>query len=422
MSSVTQTDQPENVLVESGQQQSLQDYVRNYFRRIVAGDFGILPIVFGLIVIAAIFQSLNSNYLTPRNFVNLILQMAGIATIGYGIVFVLLLGQIDLSVSYVSAVGGVSLVVMMSQGIPLPGLEEPWLAPWWFAIPAALLVTTVIGFFQGFLITLLDVPALIVTLAGFLAWNGVVLLILGEGGMIFVSDPVVTGIANSYLPAWASWGVLMGGVIAFAALEWTTARRRNHRGLVSKPNAIIAFQTIGLGILGAMVVYVCNLDRGFPTVGVLLLLMLFVLTFIAKKTPFGRYVYAVGDNRESARRAGINVNRVRQLVFTLAGLMSGMGGIILVSRLRSVSTGAGGGDLLLEAIAAAVIGGTSLFGGRGFVGSALLGAIVIASVNNGMGLLNYSSGVKFVVTGVVLLLAVTVDALSRRRQREAGIV
>jgi D-xylose transport system permease protein len=310
---------------------------------------------------------------------------------------------------------------MMSNGIPLPWLEDPWLAPWWFAIPAALIATTLIGFLQGTIITQLNVPAFVVTLAGFLAWNGVVLIILGTGGMIFVSDPVVTGIANSYLPPVGGWIFAAAAVGLYAALELWTYRYRRRQNLTAKPLSVIAFQVAGLAAISAVVVYVCNLDRGVPGVGIILLVLLVALTFVANRTPYGRYVYAVGGNPEAARRAGVNVKLIRTMVFTIAGLMAGMGGIILVSRLRSVSTNAGGGDLLLNSIAAAVIGGTSLFGGRGFVGSAVLGALVIASVENGMGLQGYSSGNKFVVTGVVLLIAVVVDSLSRRRQERSGV-
>jgi D-xylose transport system permease protein len=199
------------------------------------------------------------------------------------------------------------------------------------------------------------------------------------------------------------------------------AVNRRRQGLSSRPALLIVLQIVLLVAAGAVVVYVANQDRGVPIVGIILMLMLAALTFLANNTQFGRFVYAVGGNPEAARRAGINVNRIRITVFIMSSTLAGFGGIILASRLRSVDTGAGGGNLLLNAIAAAVIGGTSLFGGRGHVASAVLGAIIIQSVENGMGLLNLSSGDKFVITGIVLLVAVIVDSLSRRRQQQAGI-
>lgn len=404
------------------EQMTVQSWIGENVRRIRAGDLGSLPIVIGLIIIAVMFQSLNSNYLTARNFVNLIVQMAGITTIAYGIVFVLLLGEIDLSVSYVSAIAGVTVVVLMTQGLQLPFIEEPIVFTWYTAIPFALFIASIIGFVQGVIITTLDLPALIVTLSGFLVWNGVMLLILGDGGTLRVADPVITGIANSFLAPWQGWAVAILGVGAYAASEWWTARYRSSQGLSTKPFGVIAIQVGALALFAGIVVFIANQDRGLPSIGITLLVMMAILTFIAKRTPFGRYVYAVGGNPESVRRAGVSVSRIRVAVFTLAAFMAGLGGIVLVSRLRSVSASAGGGDLLLNSIAAAVIGGTSLFGGRGFVGSAFLGALVIASVDSGMGLLGYSSGNRFVVTGVVLLIAVVVDALSRRRQKQAGIV
>lgn len=401
---------------------TVQDYFSDYVRRIRAGDIGSLPIIIGLVIIAILFQSLNSNYLTPRNFVNLIVQMAGITTIAYGIVFVLLLGEIDLSVSYVSAIAGVTMVVLMTNGLQLPGVAEPIVFAWYTAIPFCLAIAALIGLVQGIIITTLDLPALIVTLAGFLVWNGVMLLILGDGGTLRIADPVITGIANSFLTDWQGWLFGIVGVGAYAGIELWTIRYRTNQGLSTKPYGIVALQVGALAIFAGVVVFIANQDRGVPSIGITLLVMMVVLTFLAKRTPFGRYVYAVGGNPESVRRAGISVSRIRTLVFTLAAFMAGIGGIVLVSRLRSVSANAGGGDLLLNSIAAAVIGGTSLFGGRGFVGSAFLGALVIASVDSGMGLLGYSSGNRFVVTGVVLLIAVVVDALSRRRQKQAGIV
>jgi D-xylose transport system permease protein len=408
-------EEPGNVLLAGQQPLSVREYLRSYLRRLSSGDLGSLPIVVGIVVIALIFQSQNQNFLTPRNFVNLILQLAGTAMIAYGVVFVLLLGEIDLSIGYVSAVAGVTVAMALRDP------EAGW--QWYTAIPVALLATAGVGLLQGFIITFFRVPSFIVTLAGLLAWNGVVLRLIGSGGTVIIQNDTVVGIANSYLPPDTAWGWIVIGlfIAGYAGVQMLQAVNRRRQGLSSRPALLIVLQIVLLVAAGAVVVYVANQDRGVPIVGIILMLMLAALTFLANNTQFGRFVYAVGGNPEAARRAGINVNRIRITVFIMSSTLAGFGGIILASRLRSVDTGAGGGNLLLNAIAAAVIGGTSLFGGRGHVASAVLGAIIIQSVENGMGLLNLSSGDKFVITGIVLLVAVIVDSLSRRRQQQAGI-
>ncbi len=394
---------------------SLNEYLRGYLRRITSGDIGSLPIIIGLIVIAIIFQSQNSNFLTPRNFVNLILQMAGITMMAYGVVFVLLLGEIDLSIGYVSAICGVTVAMLLRD--PAAG----W--TWYTAIPVGLLATAGIGLLQGWIITTFSVPSFIVTLAGLLAWNGVVLRLVGNGGTVIIQDATIVGIANSYIPPdtlW-SWIVVAAFIIGYGFVQFAQYRNRRSQGLSVRPVGFILIELAVLTIVSAVVVAVANQSRGVPVVGIILLIGLMILTFVAQSTKFGRYVYAVGGSQEAARRAGINVKRIRIYVFIISSTLAGLGGIILASRLRSVDTGAGGGNLLLNAIAAAVIGGTSLFGGRGRVASAVLGALVIASVENGMSLLNLASGDKFVITGIVLLVAVIVDSLSRRRQQQSGI-
>jgi D-xylose transport system permease protein len=397
------------------QNPSLGGYMRGYLRRLASGDLGSLPIIIGMIIIAIIFQNANQNFLTPRNFVNLILQMAGVTMIAYGVVFVLLLGEIDLSIGYVSAVCGVTVAMLLRD--PTAGWQ------WYTAIPLALLVVAGIGLLQGLIITLFHVPSFIVTLAGLLAWNGVVLRLIGAGGTVIIQDKFVVGIANSYIPPDGVWGWVIMAVliVGYTALQFRQYFNRRRQGLSTRPIVFTIFAVFILTVLSILVVLVSNQDRGLPVIGILLLVTLMILTFVAKSTQFGRYVYAVGGSEEAARRAGINVTRIRVTVFMLSSVMAGLGGIILASRLRSVDTGAGGGNLLLNAIAAAVIGGTSLFGGRGFVASAVLGALIISSVDNGMGLLNLASGDKFVITGIVLLVAVIVDSLSRRRQQQAGI-
>jgi len=406
------TPEPQNVLLEGTATISPGAYVKNYLRRMRSGDMGSLPIILGLIVIAIIFQSQNEHFLTPRNFVNLIVQMAGITTIAIGLVFVLLLGEIDLSVGYVSAVAAVFLAMRMR---PPAG----W--PWYAGIIGALLFAAAIGIVQGLFITKARLPSFIVTLAGLLVWNGVVLLLIGTGGTVIIQDQVVIDIANYFLPPLWGWIVGVVAVIFFAVGKLQRWKKRQHRSVSSEPIAIVILQIALVALVMAAVVYVANQDRGVPFVGVLLLIFLVAFTFLADRTRFGRYVYANGGNAESARRAGIPVDRIKTLVFMISSLMAGMGGIVLASRLRSVDTAAGGGNLLLMAIAAPVIGGTSLFGGYGRVMSALLGALVIASIENGIGLLGLSAGAKFIITGLVLLAAVLVDAITRPRREQSGL-
>jgi D-xylose transport system permease protein len=413
--STVDTPDSHNVLLDDDQDNSLATLIRDYLRRLASGDIGSLPIIVGMIIISVIFQSANPHFLEPHNFVNLITQLAGTAMIAYGVVFVLLLGEIDLSVGYVSAVCGVAVAILLRD--PAAGWK------WYTAIPVALLVVAGIGLLQGMIITFFNVPSFIVTLAGLLAWNGVVLHEIGQGGTVIIQDVTVTGIANSFIPAEGllSWIIVIGGILAYTAQIIRRNNSRRQKGLKPRPTLSIVFELVILTVLAVIFVVVCNQDRGVPVVSIILLIALLGLTYLARNTPFGRYVYAVGGSAEAARRAGISVTRIRIIVFIMSSTLAGMGGIILASRLRSVDTNAGGGNLLLDAIAAAVIGGTSLFGGRGFVGSALLGALVIASVDNGLGLLNLAAGDKFIITGIVLLIAVIVDALSRRRQQQSGI-
>ncbi|MEM8859985.1 MAG: ABC transporter permease, partial [Chloroflexota bacterium] len=264
----------------------------------------------------------------------------------------------------------------------------------------------------------------VVTLAGLLAWSGVVLILTtqySQAGTIVIQDPVVKGVANAFLPAAWGWVVYAVVVIGFAGTEFYQRATKARQNLAVKPLGISLFQIIGLAVVAGAAVWYANTDRGVPVSIMIALAFLFFWLFIANRTRFGRYVYAVGGNPEAARRAGINVNFIRISCFMISSFMASIGGIILASRLGSVSTNTGGGNLLLNAIAAAVVGGTSLFGGTGRVTSALLGALVIASVENGMGLMGWNSGVKFVVNGLVLLAAVLVDAYSRRSRASSGI-
>lgn len=400
-----------NQPIPSSQSLSTIDYVRNYLLKIRSGDISSLPIILGLIVIAIIFQSQNQNFLTARNFVNLIVQMAGYTVIAIGVVYVLLIGEIDLSIGYVSAVSAVFMTLR---------LQEPGGWPWYAAVAVALILSASIGVMHGYIITSFQVPSFIVSLAALLAWNGAVLILIGAAGTVIIQDTVIISIANYFLKPMWGWLAAIIATFTFALYQLQHWMARRSQGITEEPVLIVILRILAMSAISGGVVIISNQDRGVPFVGVLLLILLAGFTFLATKTKFGRYVYAVGGNKEAARRAGINVERVLVLVFMISSLMAGAGGIVLASRLRSVDTAAGGGNLLLNSIAAAVIGGTSLFGGSGKVSSALLGALVIASVENGMGLLGLSAGVKFVITGMVLLLAVLVDAVSRRNRIQSG--
>jgi D-xylose transport system permease protein len=398
---------------------AVREYVRGYLGRLRSGELGTLPIVLGLVVISVVFQNLNQNFLTAQNLANLLVQGSGVAVIAMGIVFVLILGEIDLSVGYVSGVGAAILALTVSS-------QNPW--PWELSVAAAVAACALIGFLQGTIVALMRIPSFVVTLAGLLGWNGVVLLLVADRGTIPIDNPVIVGVANSLLTPDQGWLVLVVGVALYVAFLLGTYIVRRRRNLTVDPLPLLVFRAAAVAALGTVVVYVCNQNRGrlvpiqgVPVITVLIIVMLVVLTIVAGRTKFGRHVYAVGGNAEAARRAGINVAGVRIAVFTLCSVMAALGGIVLASRLRSVDTGVGGGNILLYSIASAVIGGTSLFGGRGKVVHALLGATVIQAIDNGMGLLSLSAGAKFAVTGLVLFLAAAVDALSRRGRTAAGI-
>jgi D-xylose transport system permease protein len=392
--------------------QSAGDYMRAYFQRVRAGDLGSLPIIVGLVLITAIFTYLNPVFLSPRNFVGLILQMTALTVIAIGIVFVLLLGEIDLSVSYVS---GVAAIIMARLAVQAG-------QPFWASIGAALVTGMVIGLIQGSIITRLRVPSFIVTLAGNLIWAGAVLILLQGLGTLRISDGAVIALANSFIPPAIAYALAALFVLGYAGVLVAQRQARVAADLPAVPFTILGLRIAMLAVLVFGAIFYANQDRGVPYAGLIMVVLLVVFTFVANRTGFGRHVYAVGGNAEAARRAGIPVQRIRVAVFMIASSLAALGGVIQASRLRSVDQSVGGGDLLLNSIAAAVIGGTSLFGGRGKVISALLGALVISAVANGMALLNLSAGVRFVVTGLVLLAAVLVDSLSARSRAGSGVV
>ena len=390
----------------------IAEAARDWWTDVRSGQLGSLPIIIGLIVIAIVFQTQNDRFLTSGNFVNLIVQSAAYTTIAMGVVVVLRLGEIDLSVGCVSAVAGViATVLLIPDGSQI---STP------IAVALALGSGIAIGTLHGLIITKIGIPSFVVTLAGLIAWNGVVLLLIGSRGTVILQDSFMIGLANDFLPEATSWILWLVAVLIFAGIELNEVRVRRRAGLEHNPIILIGLRIGFLALVLGVVVWVANEDRGIPYVFLLVGFFLLFWGFVLTRTKFGRYVYAVGGNAEAARRAGINVDRIKIMVFAICSFMAAVGGLVLASRLRSVDTGAGGGEVLLYSIAAAVIGGTSLFGGIGHIKSALLGALVIASIDNGLGLLGLGSGEKFVITGAVLLLAVTVDSLSRKRQTQTG--
>ncbi|MCU1466721.1 MAG: xylose transport system permease protein XylH [Actinomycetia bacterium] len=392
--------------------QTLREYVHVVYVRIRSGDSGVLPVVGGLLLISILFQSLNSNFLSAGNLVNLLIQGAVYMLLAMGEVFALLLGEIDLSIGFVSGIGGVVTAELVKQ-------STGW--PWWGAILAGLLVCAVIGVVQGTIITRIGLPSFVVTLAGLLGFQGVMLLILGPGGSLPINDKIINDFASGNLTPAASWIVMVAIVAVVGTRMWVQESRRRSTGLMAPPASVTAIKVAATAAAGVVIVLICNTNRGrivpingVPWVVLIVLGVLAAWTFLLGRTKFGRYVYAIGGNAEAARRAGINLARIRTLCFMLASFTAGIAGIVYASRLRSVSTALDGGTLVLYAVAAAVIGGASLFGGRGRASHAVLGGIVIAAIDNGMSLQSYSAAAKDVVTAIVLLVAVTIDALARR--------
>ena len=388
--------------------------VRQTWDNLRAGELGSLPIVLGLVIITLFFYFKTSTYVGATNFNNLIVQMAGVTTIAFGVVFVLLLGEIDLSIGSVSGVAGVVVAELQlaGSGHKLPGL---------IAILLAVLAGALIGAFQGSFVAFLGVPSFVVTLAGLLAWQGVIIKSLPQS-VIVIQDNTINNVANYYFSHLGGWIIagVASAVYALVALGRVVGRMR--AGIATANLPLVLIKVLVVTGIAFFVAYKSNTDpdRGVPFAGLLIVALLIVWTFVAKRTTFGRHVYAVGGNAEAARRAGINVARIRVLVFMISGAMAGLGGVVFASRISSVNLDSGGGTILLDAISAAVIGGTSLFGGRGEVRSAVFGALIIAMIANGIDLVGYSASTKLITTGVILLGAVTLDTILRRRQAATG--
>jgi len=384
-----------------------------------SGNLGVLPITLALIFIVVFFTFKASNFFTAENFGNVIIQMAGTTMLAYGVVFVLLLGEIDLSISYVAGIGALSVAELQ-----LPGSGHQYNGL--IAMVAAVAICAVIGAVQGSIVAFVGVPSFVVTLAGFLIWQGVIVYQLAQPGSIIIQDRWINYTANYYFSHLAGWLIAASitGLYALGVLGGAIGKVR--AGLTIRNPALIVGQFLGVAVVSFGVVAICNhasvqgTPLGLPLAGVIIVVFLVLLTYLAKRTTFGRHVYAVGGNAEAARRAGINVPRIRILVFMISSVMAAIGGIILAANVNSVDTNFGGGTLLLDAISAAVIGGTSLFGGRGQVRNAFIGGAVIATVSNGLNTANYSPGSIYIVTGIILLSAVTLDTIARRLQVRSG--
>jgi D-xylose transport system permease protein len=392
---------------------SLAGLMRQRWEALKAGDVGSLPVLIFMVAIVVFFTLKVSVFFSAVNFDNLLPQMTQVTVMAIGVVFVLLIGEIDLSIGYLS---GLAAVVLAELQLPGSGHDYAW----WVAILGALAVGAIIGAIQGSFVAFLGVPSFVVTLAGLLAWQGVIIQMLGTQGVITIYDRQINDISLKFFSDRAGWalaGLVTAGFVV-AALVRVVSRRRS--GLRVGHPLVLLWPVIFWSGAAWLGVAIANHDRGVPLAGVLMVALLVFWTYIAQRTTFGRHVYAVGGNAEAARRAGINVAFIRVAVFTISGTMAAVGGIVAASFLQSVDLTAGSGTILLDAIAAAVIGGTSLFGGRGFVKAALLGALITQTAQNGIDLVGYSDAIKDIVVATILLAAVTLDTISRRRLARSG--
>jgi D-xylose transport system permease protein len=404
---------PAEVSAAAEDQNSFGAILRGRWEAIKGGDVGSLPVIVGILAITIFFTAKTNIFFTAVNFSNLIGQMAGVTVIAVGIVFVLLIGEIDLSVGYVSGVASVAVAEFQLAGSShnYPGLV---------AIGLAVLIGAAIGAAQGSIIAFLGVPSFVVTLAGLLICQGLIIKLLGSQGVIGIQDQKILDVANYVLTKNTGWIIAIIFAVGMAAASFGTWFSRRRAGLPTGNIVITIIRVVFYSALAFGAVAVCNHSRGVPLVGLVVVFVVVVFSYLAGRTTFGRHVYAVGGNAEAARRAGINVKLIRILCFVISGACAGLGGVILASRLNSVDLTFGGGTLLLDSISAAVIGGVSLFGGRGRVSGALFGGLIIGMISNGTDLVGSADWVKYVTTGAILLAAVTLDTVARRRQAAAG--
>lgn len=396
----------------SGHEGTVKDQLTAYVRRLKGGEMGSVPAVFAIVVLTLMFQILSPFFITKLNFANLFVQSAELTMLAAALVFVILLAEIDLA-------AGVTAGVAMAVYIQLVKQQGWGLVP---ALTAAFIVGIAIGAVIGFLVAKIGVPSFVVTLAFFLGFQGMQLVLLGEGGVYRVEDEKVLAIMNQNLPQWGGWLLLALCLLGSYSIAMWDRRRRTVTGLVNKPITILYMKLAALGFIGATSVYFLNQNRsqgsipilGVPIVVPFTIAILFIGTFVLDRTRFGRHLYAVGGNPEAARRAGINVVRIRIAAFVICAFFAVISGVFHASRIGSVD-GSAGRTIVLSGVAAAVVGGVSLFGGRGRLAHAAIGAVVISMIDNGLGLLQMPSGINYLVQGGVLLLAATIDALARRR-------
>jgi D-xylose transport system permease protein len=393
-------------------EQGFAGYLSEFKRKMKAGDLGSIPVVIGLIIIWIIFQSLNSNFLSANNLSDISITMVGTGMIAVGIVFVLLLGEIDLSVGSVSGVAGATFAVLNIN----QGMNEV------LAFVLAILTGTVAGALHGFFFAKIGVPAFAVTLAGLLFWNGFMLQILGSTGTINLnSDGMVAKLTTYYFSdVAAAYGLAIAVTVLYFLSSFYSNRRREAAGVPSRPLSETILRTVLLAILAFAVAIVFNQYKGLPLAVVIFIGVLLLTDFVLRRTSYGRKIFALGGSVEASRRAGINVEMIRISVFAISGTFAAIGGLFIASKIASANQGAGAGDLLMNAIAAAVIGGTSLFGGRGRTWNALLGVLVIVSIQYGLALEGIAAPVQYMITGGVLLATVVIDAVTRKTQKTAG--
>jgi len=390
------------------------EYVRAVGKKVRSGESGVLPVLGGLIVLIIVFQVQDSVFLSAGNLVNLLVQGSVFILLGMAEIWVLVLGEIDLSVGYSAGVGGaVAAILSTTHGLP-----------WYVAIGGAIGTCALIGAVIGAIVILLRLPSFIVSLAALLGLQGVLLWLInanGTGGTIRITDTVLIDLVNGNLSPAAGWILMIAALVVFGGVTFLRDRHRRRSGLVAPPLAITVVKLVAMAVAGVVLVLICNANRGalipvqgVPYVVLVVVGVLAVWTFLLGRTRFGRYLYAIGSNAEAARRAGVSLGWNKLWAFVLTGVTAGIAGIVYASRLGSVSNNIDGGTLVLYAVASAVIGGASLFGGRGKPVYALLGGLVIATIYNGMGLLGLAAAYQYMVTALVLLAAVTIDSLARR--------
>ncbi|NGO78525.1 sugar ABC transporter permease [Streptomyces sp. YC504] len=393
-------------------EQGFAGYIGEFKRKMRAGDLGAMPVVVGLIVIVAIFQSLDSAFLSAQYLSTIFVAMVATGMMAVGIIFVLLLGEIDLSIGSVSGVSGAIMAVMTVTH----GMNE------WLAIATSLVGGAAMGAIHGFFFARIGAPAFAVTLAGLLFWNGFMLQLLGSNGTINIDSDGVVGQLTTYYfsDVAAAYGLAVVAVAGYFLSAYFGAKRREAAGIPSRPLSEIILRTVLLAVAVFGVAIIFNQYKGLPLAVLLFAIVLVGSDFLLRRTAYGRKIFALGGSVEASRRAGINVTAIRVSVFAIAGLFAAVGGLFWASKIAAANQSAGAGDLLMNVIAAAVIGGTSLFGGRGRTWNALLGVLVITSIQYGLALLGIATPIQYMITGGVLLATVCIDSITRKTQKSAG--